>query len=86
MSSLFWNRLLETVLRPFLTILRNGQSTVGGPNRTKMDLFGQNGPNFTKMDHFGLANAKIQFGIRAYCQERKRHINVNNFSGDSPGG
>ena len=32
--------------------LRNGQSTVGGPK-------------WTKMEHFGLANAKIQFGIRA---------------------
>ena len=37
--------------------IQNGQSTVGGPKWTKMDLFRQNGP-------FGLANAKVQFGIR----------------------
>ena len=29
---------------------RNGQSTVGGPKWTKMDLFK---PKWTKMDHFG---------------------------------
>ena len=30
--------------------VRNGQSTVGGPKWTKMDLFR---PKWTKMDHFG---------------------------------
>ena len=43
--------------------VRNGQSTVGGPKWTKMDVFR---PKWTKMDHFGLANAKIRFGIRPF--------------------
>ena len=35
--------------------VRNGQSTVGGPKWTKMDLFR---PKWTILVHFGLANAK----------------------------
>ena len=34
--------------------------------RTKVDH--HNGPKWTKMDHFGLADAQIQFGIRALDQ------------------
>ena len=44
--------------------LRNGQSTVGGPKWTKMDLFRPKWTNI--LVHFGLANAKIQFGIRPF--------------------
>ena len=44
-------------------VIRNGQSTVGGPKWTKMDLFR---PKWTILVHFGLANAKIQFGIRSF--------------------
>ena len=43
--------LLEFSEYLFISVmLRNGQSTVGGPKWTKMDLFR---PNWTKMDHFG---------------------------------
>ena len=42
---------------------RNGQSTVGGPKWTKMDL---SRPKWTILLYYGLANAKIQFGIRPF--------------------
>ena len=42
---------------------RNGQSTVGGPQWPKTDLFR---PKWTILVHFGPANAKIQFGIRSF--------------------
>ena len=40
----------ESFWRREATRIRNGQSTVGGPKWTKMDLFR---PEWTKMDHFG---------------------------------
>ena len=40
----------ESLERAIAVILRNGQSTVGGPKWTKMDLFR---PKRTKMGHFG---------------------------------
>ena len=43
--------------------LRNGQSKVGRPKWTKMDLFR---PKRTILVHFGLANAKLQFRIRSF--------------------
>ena len=50
-------------LHPLVTMFRNGQSTVGRPKWTKMDLFR---PKCTILVHFGLANTKIQFGIRSF--------------------
>ena len=61
-ETLLRNSTLETVFRLFPKI-RNGQSPVGGPKWTKMDLFT---PKWTILVHFGLANAKIQFGIRSF--------------------
>ena len=65
-------RLLERFLkgprRRFDGVL-NGQSTVGGPKWTKMDL-GQNGPKWTILVHFGLASAEFQFGIRPFWPKR----------------
>ena len=47
-----WKTLFGTAR--ISTEVRNGESTVGGPKWTKMDLCR---PKWTKMDHFGLANA-----------------------------
>ena len=44
-------------------LIRSGQSTVGGPKWTKIDLLR---PKWTILVHFGLANTKIRFGIRPF--------------------
>ena len=65
-SFYFFQFPLALIVRTFRILLRNGQSTVGGPKWTKMALFRPNGPKWTILVFFGLANAKIQFGIRSF--------------------
>ena len=52
-------------VRQFIYV-RNGQSTVGGPNGPKWTSSGHSRPKWTILVHFGLANANIQFGIRSF--------------------
>ena len=55
-------------------VFRNGQSTVGGPKRTKMDLSGQNGPEWFRW---------IQEGFKGgFLQKHLNPIRVS-FRGDS---
>ena len=55
----------QTGPKTLSVMFRSGQSTVGGPKCTKIDLFR---PKWTILVHFGPANAKIRFGIRSFWQ------------------